>query len=157
MLFQGILTLNNDFILKAIENKVHLKEVYLYQRTPLEWALLLDDKEIISLLLRKKSFCDKKISKDVWFAPLKHAIMLRDEQYFDLLIKSGADITGIDPETKQSLLHFAVMSGCLEIVQELIQKGLDIHLKDWQGQTPVDFSHRLDFFYIEKFFMDLGK
>lgn len=54
-----------------------------------------------------------------------------------LLVTRGAAIQAVDSQG-YSVLHHAVQSGCLDVVQWLIENTeIDINIKDSQNQTPL--------------------
>ena len=52
-------------------------------------------------------------------------------------IEQGADLEAKDPGTGASVLHYAVMRGNPEILQLLINKGVDVNSRTKNGTTPL--------------------
>jgi ankyrin repeat protein len=75
------------------------------------------------------------------------AIFKNDFAKLDILLKAGADIKEITEVEKWNYLHRALgsisMSPSLEIIQELIKKGLDVNAIDYYGNAPMHYAARL--------------
>ena len=152
LLFQGILTNNLSFIEKAIEKKAHLNEAYLYKKTPIELALMILNREVIVYMMRHKCFCGPNRIKNLGHEALRQALVQRDMRYFKILLNAGADVNSADEETKQTLLHIAVLLGYPSFVSVLMEYGIDLSLKDRNGYTAFDLAKKYKDPQIESFF-----
>ncbi len=152
LLFQGILTNNLSFVEKAIEKKAHLNEVYLYKKTPIELALTILNREVIVLLMRHKCFCGSNRIKNLGYEALRQALVQRDMRYFKILLNAGADVNSADEETKETLLHIAVLLGYPSFISVLMEYGVDLSLKDRNGETAFDLVKKYKDPQIESFF-----
>lgn len=54
-----------------------------------------------------------------------------------LLIDHGADINAAEATTLVRVLHHVVDGNRLGVLAELIERGADLEVKDWTGQTPL--------------------
>ena len=57
------------------------------------------------------------------------------------LLDAGANINTVDKEEHWSALMFAASEGQMEVVQTLIAKGADLHLKDIDDESAYDFAN----------------
>lgn len=140
LLFQGILTNNLPYVEKAIEKKAHLNEIYLYQKTPIEWALTFSYREAVVLLMKNNCFCRQNRIKNLGYLELRQALLQQDMKYFKILLKAGADVNSIDEKTKLPLLHLAVLVGYHPFVEVMIENNVDLNLKDAEGKTFTELS-----------------
>ena len=152
LLFHGILTNNLSFVEKAIEKKAHLNEVYLYKKTPIELALTILDREVVVLMMRNKCFCGPNRIKNLGYEALRQALVQRDMRYFKILLNAGADVNSADEETKETLLHIAVLLGYPSFISVLMEYGVDLTLKDKNGDTAFDLAKKYKDPQIESFF-----
>ncbi|MCJ8332026.1 MAG: ankyrin repeat domain-containing protein [Lentisphaeria bacterium] len=67
--------------------------------------------------------------------PLHHAMRNSNYQIFEYLVKNGSNLQ-IQTRYKDSVLHLAAFSS-LEKVKLLVNKGIDINIKDNNGETPL--------------------
>ena len=65
-----------------------------------------------------------------------HALKEGTIQILDFLIQSGANIQQMH-EKVGSTLHYAVKHRKCEMVKYLVEKGVDVNIKDSQHQTPL--------------------
>jgi ankyrin repeat protein len=120
--------------------------------TPLHFALLDNNTEMINLLLERGAISDinkvvdydtywwypKKEAQEFYFTPLHFAAWFnKTEDNIDLLIKKGAEIdlknnAGLTP------LHFAARSNKKpDMIAFLLKHNANINEKDSKGRTPV--------------------
>lgn len=76
------------------------------------------------------------VTYDSLMPPLFQASQKGDFQAFKTLQMGGESIhqTGV---MDQTVLHFAVGSGNLELVKHIVEGGLDVNVKDANGATPL--------------------
>lgn len=102
--------------------------------TPLHAAARYGQKAIIEYLLTKKIDINAK-DQDGW-APAHLAAYGGFRNTLDFLLQNGADIEATCPAG--TLLHVGGMAGHAEIVEYLLDKGLQVNLKFGdQGWTPL--------------------
>lgn len=53
------------------------------------------------------------------------------------LLKHGANPNCVEPRKKASLLQWASVKGCLDIVELLIKYEVDVNKRDTNGDTPL--------------------
>ena len=81
---------------------------------------------------------------------------LNDKQNaFDILIQNGAD-PSLKTNKGSSLLHLAADGGNTSIINKLLSLGLDIHLKDVYGVTPLTRAKGKNSFDAVKFLISKG-
>jgi len=102
--------------------------------TPLSWAALHGNAELIRLLLQYDAEINT-MSKG--FTPLANAIKSRHHAAAEVLIKQGATLTNVNNH-EHSALHIAAWKGQLSIITLLIAQGVDINIQDTLfGFTPL--------------------
>ena len=74
---------------------------------------------------------------------------------FQILIRKGAD-PSLKDNKGSSLLHKAAKGGNPSIINELLSLGLDIHLKDVYGVTPLTRAIENSNSDAVKFFISKG-
>lgn len=57
-----------------------------------------------------------------------------------LLVQHGIDIDKQGPYNGYTALHDAIWQNNIDVAQVLIDAGANLHLKNQQGQTPLDFA-----------------
>merc|ERR1712228_809237 len=67
-----------------------------------------------------------------------------------IMIKTGKMTVYDTDHWNKTLLHIAAETGAYDLVQFLINNGADIHAKDNQGQTALDWSRKSGYSHIEK-------
>ena len=74
---------------------------------------------------------------------------------FQILMQKGADAS-LKNNGGLSLLHFAAKGGNTFIINELLSLGLDVHLKDVYGLTPLTRAIENSNSDAVKFFISKG-
>lgn len=64
-------------------------------------------------------------------------------EVYELLIANGADIR-VKNKEGHTPLHFAVGSGCHELVKVLLKHGVDVNIRDRVKRTPLHYVHDVD-------------
>eukprot|EP00027_Filamoeba_sp_ATCC50430_P019005 CAMPEP_0168567252 /NCGR_PEP_ID=MMETSP0413-20121227/14901_1 /TAXON_ID=136452 /ORGANISM="Filamoeba nolandi, Strain NC-AS-23-1" /LENGTH=503 /DNA_ID=CAMNT_0008599421 /DNA_START=207 /DNA_END=1718 /DNA_ORIENTATION=+ len=77
------------------------------------------------------------------FAPLHIASCRPSSGIFKMLLERTGNPASCLTNKKQSPLHLAVMSGHLQHITVLLEKGCDILSKDADGFTPLDYARTL--------------
>eukprot|EP01127_Copromyxa_protea_P021179 TRINITY_DN7211_c0_g1_i1.p1 TRINITY_DN7211_c0_g1~~TRINITY_DN7211_c0_g1_i1.p1 ORF type:complete len:2010 (-),score=408.32 TRINITY_DN7211_c0_g1_i1:46-6075(-) len=114
--------------------------------TPLHWAAVGGHTAIIETLISKgvdpKKFTKNKEGKEVDL-PLHYAIFEGQYEAAKTLIRLGADPRTVTPQLKQTVLHLAANSGCLDtlklFLEELNLRDL-LLVKDSMGNTPLHLA-----------------
>ena len=70
-------------------------------------------------------------------APLIIAVRVRDASSVRLLIKYGATIPDIEPETGEPLLHYAVNQNAVDVVLVLLENHVDVNTATDEGATAL--------------------
>jgi ankyrin repeat protein len=143
------------------EEKISLIE----KDTPLQLAAKRGDIGIVTMLLQAGADIDRTIDSDMnittcgsslkssyneGYTPLYYAIKGEYTKTVKLLLERGANpyppkrIQYSDFSSKSSLLHNAVLTGKIEIVKALLQKGAPINIKDadFMKSTPLEYIIR---------------
>ncbi|XP_063421595.1 uncharacterized protein LOC134706513 isoform X2 [Mytilus trossulus] len=55
------------------------------------------------------------------------------------LIDNGADIHCLD-QTKCNVIHYAALAGYDDLILQCLSKGTSVHIRDCQGQTPLELA-----------------
>jgi ankyrin repeat protein len=63
-------------------------------------------------------------------------------EVIQLLIQHGADVNQMGYFKVFSLLHIAAATGQADIVRDLLAAGANKHLKNAEGETPIDFARK---------------
>ena len=71
---------------------------------------------------------------------LLDAIVLRNKDGTQELLRSGADVNARDAEHNEAAIILAAKFGSAEIVQLLIDKGADVNARDDKGRTALFYA-----------------
>ena len=117
--------------------------------TPLTAAALVNDTEVVKLLVAKGAPVEVPSANGAATTPLMAAATNGNLEAVRLLLAHGAtpNAVSIDSANKvkngpiafgrMTALHFAVLSGNADVVQQLITAGADIDRLDVRGMTPL--------------------
>merc|ERR1712059_25411 len=109
--------------------------------TPLHYAILKDNPDLIKLLISKK--CDVNLADELnGNTPLYIATTLDKVDIVKQLITAGADVNIADWDDKTPL-HFAASSGFGEIALLLVKAKADLNAKDSTGVTPLEAADKV--------------
>ena len=109
-------------------------------KTPLQHAAYWGHKEIVELLIAKKTEIGKT-KKELEAAESIHdASRYGNIEAVKQHLAAGMDVDARDAEDKTPLQH-AAFGGYKEIVELLIAKGADLNAKDDVGTTPLDWAY----------------
>jgi ankyrin repeat protein len=130
---------NKEIAVLLIENGADVNSVEdVGGATPLHLAACQGFKEIVELLISKGADInakDKTGGTVLHF--FTHEGLEDDTDMIEFLISKGADINAKDNMAGGTPLHYASMSGYINIVQCLIDNGADIYCKGRGGMTPL--------------------
>jgi len=152
LLLAAMRSRNPDDIKKAlIENEIDINEPFKTNgQTPLFFAMQMNlGEDIMSLLLEKGADVNKP--GDVGLSPLHYAVKYH-RKYAKFLIDKGANVNAVD-SFLETPLHYAVTDLVstdsyddynYEIVALLVEKGADVHYKNIEGNSPLDFAEGAD-------------
>jgi len=128
-----------------IDHGAHINMVNNYGYTPLIYAIdSYSNYRIAEMLIRKGARPDEPPTRAG--AALVAAVEQTYEEMIILLFDAGANINAREcDETRRTPLHYAVHWGYPGVVQLLLSCGADPHVKDRDGQTPLDIAlHKHD-------------
>jgi ankyrin repeat protein len=74
--------------------------------------------------------------------PLLRAVEVGAAAAAEALLARGADAGVVEPETGEGLLHVAALSGSVDIVSALLDRGLPVDAADGKGKTPLYYAAR---------------
>ncbi|MCS5711210.1 ankyrin repeat domain-containing protein [Candidatus Berkiella aquae] len=142
---------NTAILINLIQAGIHIEKQGQYCRTPLHWAVIFGNTEIVRLLLDNRADTEAKdITKKT---PLHWAVIQKRPEIIQLLLKNGANIEAKDNLGKTPL-HRAIYLH--QNFQFLLDNGADIEAKDNSGRTPLQFvSTRFNPNIFEKLITDL--
>ena len=109
---------------------------------PLGFASFCGHEPVVRLLI--DSGTDVQATDSSGWAALDHACSEGHEGVAKLLLRSGAEMRRTSKLSKLSALHSATRSGHKNVVQVLIDHGVDIEAKDYWGSTPLCHAASLD-------------
>jgi len=82
---------------------------------------------------------------DIGYSPLHWAARRDDIEKVDILLRHGAKVNVRARRNRKTPLHLAAYRSSPTVMSLLIDKGADLHAKDFRGYTPLHCSvHRLD-------------
>jgi ankyrin repeat protein len=111
------------------------------RNSPLVSACMHGDVDMVRLLLARgadPNFTSRSNS------PVSAAITFNRPEALDLLLKAGADATGVDG-TGVNLLHWATITDRPETIPLLARAGVDLNAVDDNGFTPLMYAASIDF------------
>ena len=69
----------------------------------------------------------------------------QEEKYIErvkFLLELGADVNASTEDGGYTALHIAAGNGCIEMVQLLLDNGADVNDKDFEGDTPIQWTKK---------------
>ncbi len=119
-----------DFAKALIEKGANVNE-RASNYTPLHYAIMAEDKELIDLLISKGA----KVNDD------KYSVFfcVKNVEMAEFLISKGADINFLDSYNRNPL-YIAVKINSKELVEFFINKGTQLNIKDRYDSTPLDIA-----------------
>ncbi|AVP87198.1 hypothetical protein phytr_2410 [Candidatus Phycorickettsia trachydisci] len=82
--------------------------------------------------------CDFREISEGGFMPIHSAAMCCPPAIFEYILNKGFDVNDITAPHGDSLLHLAARHGNLEIVDYLINKGVNLNVRNIEDEYPVD-------------------
>jgi len=123
--------------------------------TPLHWAIHRSHIKTVTLLLEKGA--DLTIENGRGLLPIHAAIDADNIEILGMILQKNKKILQFRDEVyNRSLLHFAVIRGNLDGIRYLAEKGIDINLKDFAGNTPLDLANKLERTDIAEWLSSVG-
>lgn len=108
-----------------------------YGNTPLGWAALYGDLQLIQLLLEHGANANEAIRDNGW-TPLHEAVLWRRTKVVELLLEHGANTNVATRDMGQTPLYTAVHLGYTDVAELLIKMGAEVNAMNKFGWTPLD-------------------
>ncbi|CAB0029932.1 unnamed protein product [Trichogramma brassicae] len=116
-----------------------------FDRTPLYYALLRNQKKVAKLLLKRGAHPNLP-DKD-GFTPLHVICATNDDELLRLFLDNSTQPVQLDSRDRlgQTPLHYAVSRGCKSLIKPLLERGADPCLANAKGSTALHLvCHRED-------------
>ncbi|MBI4027589.1 MAG: ankyrin repeat domain-containing protein [Verrucomicrobia bacterium] len=111
---------------------------YGFTGTPLDYAVILENKPLVELLLARGADVNDGLGHNP--TALHKAAGRGDRDIVELLLAKGAEANAKLYQSHLTPLHIAASDGCQQVVEVLLSHGADVHAKDWLGETPLDYA-----------------
>jgi ankyrin repeat protein len=105
-----------------------------FDMTPLHWAVLKGNKEVVELLLVNKA--DVNAKDNGGDTPLYYAAKYGRKEIMELLLANGSDVNAANKDG-WTPLHIAASNGRKEIAELLLANKAEINAKNNKGLTPL--------------------
>lgn len=128
-LFKAVLNNRIKTLKELIKLGVSLNETDVYGRTPLIWATINKQKEMVEILIIAGADMNIKDKKSNWTA-LDYAIYTRQEDIAEMLIRAGANVNMRSGLYQWTPLMRASASGLEKTVRCLLEHKADINATD---------------------------
>lgn len=137
-LFNAVMTGNNEIVGCILDRMRELNMPITQHQDLLTQAIGFTNDGMLDLLLQ--SGCDVNESGNDFNRTTLSISALYNHYYgIEQCLRYGARINEVDI-LGQSALHLVVASGELKIIELLVTRGIDIHLKTAQGKTATDIA-----------------
>ena len=133
---------NIERVRMLVERGADLNAEGMYGRTPLYYAALCGQSNIVDYLLDKGADPTKGASWKGHNTPLHVAAFEGHVSIVAALIEHGVKVDLLD-DAQQTPLHEAAWHGQPDVVRYLISQGADVNAKDKSGHTPLVSSGRV--------------
>ena len=140
-----------DLLVKAGADKNAFNGEY---ETPLCIAAMSNSLEALRALLEHKALTEQDCENDRVGFPLHKAASNGHVVAVRMLLDHGAAINSYPKNRKTTALHDATRAGHLEVVQELVRRGADKEVRNFNGWTPLFMA---EFFGLEAIIDFLAK
>ncbi|MCX6165844.1 MAG: ankyrin repeat domain-containing protein, partial [Ignavibacteriae bacterium] len=147
-LFEAVKSNNFDDVKILVEKGANVDALDKDSGTVLMWATYKGDLDLVKFFVEIGADCKKKgviRTANGWYGNLLS--IAAGELKFDLLkyyieeCKINIDDREYNPDTKKedgwTALHYAVYRGFVNLVVYLLEKGANINVKDYEGNTPL--------------------
>lgn len=158
--------MNNDArkvqeILELTDPKVTVKQVDGDGRTPLHWAVSVQNESAIRLLLPYMTKIDLDTLKDdAGWTPFHIACAVGNMEIVEALYNNNEEMKpDLDLQTSQGVtgLHLAVSKKHLEVVKYLLKLGASVRIKDKKSQIPLHRAASVGSVGIVEYLCKTGK
>uniref|UniRef100_A0ABD2VXR8 Ion transport domain-containing protein n=1 Tax=Trichogramma kaykai TaxID=54128 RepID=A0ABD2VXR8_9HYME len=139
--------LMTDFfeICDNLKNRVMINARDKFDRTPLFYALLGNQKKMAKLLLKRGAHPNLPDKDD--FTPLHVVCTTNDDELLRLFLDNSTPPVPLNRQDRlgQTPLHYAVARGCKSLIKPMLEGGADPCLTNAKGSTPLHLvCHRED-------------
>ena len=129
---------NADMVRLLIELGVDANAQTAYPLSPLFNASYKGNREIVELLLDTGANVNAPSYEGM--PPITGAVARGHADIVALLLDRGAKLDVPDERTGRNLLHLAVLSGSLDVVDQLVTRGAPLNQTDNDGRTPLYYA-----------------
>ncbi|MBA8758695.1 hypothetical protein HCR18_06845 [Wolbachia pipientis] len=141
-LFQAAKRGDIDAVNRLISEGADVNAVDAHNNTPLHWATVYDNKQVVEALLDKGANVNAEGSNEQ--TPLHIAATHGHKEIVDALLEvEGIDVNAKDQGGKTPL-HRAAENSHAEIVKDLLDKGANVNAEDDKGETPLGLATNQD-------------
>jgi ankyrin repeat protein len=119
-----------------LQHKVDVNAAQPDGTTALHWAVVWNNEEAITLLLRAGA--DARVRNRYGATPLSEAVSSGSAGMVEALLDAGADAKTLTTDEGESVLMTAARSGSADIVRLLLSRGADVNAREkYKGQTAL--------------------
>jgi uncharacterized protein len=119
-----------------VQRRIDVNAVQPDGTTALHWAVVWNNEEAISLLLRAGA--DVKARNRYGATPLSEAVSAGRAAMVESLLKAGADPKALTTDEGETVLMTAARAGNADVVRLLLERGADVNAREkYKGQTAL--------------------
>ena len=129
-----------DLIEPILDSGQNVNERYEGGVTLMQGAAALGNKNALNILIARGA--DVNTKSDRGETPLYFGIRQGKTEIVEWLLSHGAQTQGKLEESGRNLLHLATLKGYTDIVELLVDNGVDIDASDKSGKTALQYAKR---------------